>query len=316
MSNSLPTGQNMWIRAFYGFSPEDAGYVGWTREAGQARALRELNDGDLMLIYGASTAHTKKVLHAHVLGFVEIEARAIFDYQKASELELNTKKQNGHGDKWTFALPIRRAWRANEKILIQRIAPETYDKDKAQGIGVWGRALLPKEIETALKIRVTEVNVFGEAPMHEVGLINEPASKIFIPSKAFAGTSGIRTSNYEDGQTYLYLATYTGDTASFIDGSVLIDKQSHAMKIGVSNNVSKRIDQLNSGIPPAARGRWKVELQASYSSIKEAEYAEQLFKDEAAILLKSLGKEFFAGNITTAYSIFSRLPKVARFGLK
>lgn len=316
MSNSLPTGKNMWIRAFYGFSPEEAGYVGWSRQEGQARALRELQDGDLMLIYGASTSHTKKALHAHVLGFVEIEARAIFDYQKASAVELSSKKQNGHGEKWTFALPIRRAWRADEKLLIQRIAPHTYDKDKAQGIGVWGRALLPEEIDIALKIKVTEVNVFGEPPIVEGGLINEAIGKVFVPSKAFIGSTGTRTSNYEDGQTYLYLATYTGDTASFVDGSVLIDKQSHAIKIGVSNNVNKRIDQLNFGIPPAASGRWKLELQAPYSNREQAENAEQIFKDKAEVLLKSLGKEYFAGDIMTAYSIFSRLPDVSRFGSK
>lgn len=42
MSAGLPDGRNMWIRAFYGFRPEKDGYIGWTNESGQTRALRVL----------------------------------------------------------------------------------------------------------------------------------------------------------------------------------------------------------------------------------------------------------------------------------
>ena len=79
MSSALPEGKTMWIRAFYDFNPEAAGYVGWSQESGQKRALRELKDGDLMLIYGANAASTKKAMRSHVLGFVEIDAHPIRD---------------------------------------------------------------------------------------------------------------------------------------------------------------------------------------------------------------------------------------------
>lgn len=64
MSTGLPNGRNMWIRAFYGLNPEEAGYVGWTMESGQARALRELKDGDLMMIYGVSSGNTMKAMRS------------------------------------------------------------------------------------------------------------------------------------------------------------------------------------------------------------------------------------------------------------
>ncbi|WP_050763481.1 hypothetical protein [Roseibium sp. TrichSKD4] len=146
----------MWIRAFYDFNPEEAGYVGWTNESGQVRALRELNDGDLMLIYGASSAQTKKHMRSHVLGFVEIEARPIRDFEKASEASQLEKKNSGEANLWTYALPIHRAWRALDKLSIERIAPVTYNRAAGQGIGVWGQPLTPDEIATALKIKVTE----------------------------------------------------------------------------------------------------------------------------------------------------------------
>jgi len=60
MSSALPNGKTMWIRAFYDFNPEEAGYVGWSQESGQRRALRELKDGDLMLIYGPKPAAPKR----------------------------------------------------------------------------------------------------------------------------------------------------------------------------------------------------------------------------------------------------------------
>ncbi len=302
----------MWIRAFYGFDPELDGYVGWTNESGQARALRELNDGDLMMIYGAASGNTKKSMRSHILGFVEIEARPIRDHEKASEASLKAKRERGNSEKWTYGLPVSRAWRALDKMSIERIAPDTYDKDAGQGIGVWGRALTPDEIETALKINVTEVNVFGEEPVGESGLTNTPFKDEFFPSKAFPGSSGERTSTYTDGETFLYLAKFDGDGASLLGRAKAFGSKSVALKIGVSNDPASRSDQLNAGIPPAAKGRWRIELQAPFTDRKAAETAEQLFKDKSG-KLESLGGEFFWGEIMDAILLFSSIPGVSRF---
>jgi len=312
MSTGLPNGRNMWIRAFYGFNPEEAGYVGWTMESGQARALRELKDGDLMMIYGASSGNTKKAMRSHVLGFVEIEARPSLDHEKASEVSQQAKKANGDGGKWTHGLPIRRAWRALDKMSIGRIAPDTYDKDAGQGIGVWGRALTSAEIETALKIKVTEINVFGEEPVGDSGLTDTPFRDEFFPSKAFPGSSGERTSTYADGETFLYLAKFNGDGAALLGRTEAFGSKSVALKIGVSNDPALRCDQLNAGIPPAAPGRWRIELQASFVDRKASETAEQIFKDKSG-KLESLGGEFFWGNSMDAVLLFSSIPGVSRF---
>ena len=312
MTSGLPDGRNMWIRAFYDFNPEDAGYVGWTMESGQARALRELNDGDLMMIYGASSGQTKKAMRSHILGFVEIEARPIRDDEKASQAAQEAKKAKGDGGKWTYGLPVRRAWRALDKMSIERIAPDTYDKDAGQGIGVWGRALTPAEIETALKIKVTEVNVFGEAPVGDGGLTDSPFREEYFPSKAFPGSSGERTSIYTDGETFLYLAKFDGDGAALLGRAKAFGSKSVALKIGVSNDPASRSDQLNAGIPPAAKGRWRIELQAAFADRKAAEAAEQAFKDKSA-KLESLGGEFFWGDSMDAVLLFSSIPGVSRF---
>jgi hypothetical protein len=193
MNSALPERKTMWIRAFYDFNPEEAGYVGWTQESGQRCALRELKDGDLMLIYGANASSTKKALRSHVLGFVEIEARPIRDFEKASPASQQVKADSGKAENWTYGLPIRRAWRAFDKMPIARIASETYDAESGQGIGVWGRALTQEEIAQALKIKVTEVNVYGEPPIGPGGLATEPLVNLFRPSRGFPGSSGVRT---------------------------------------------------------------------------------------------------------------------------
>lgn len=312
METGLAFGRNMWIRAFYTFNPEQAGYVGWTNQSGQARALRELNDGDLMLIYGASSSQTKKALRSHILGFVEIESRAIRDHEKASEASLLAKKDSGHSDSWTHALPVRRAWHAIDKFPIERIAPETYDSAAGQGIGVWGQPLTQDEIATALKIKVRAANVFGEKPIHEDDRVVFSFKEAFSPSKAFPGSSGERTASHSDGETFLYLLEFTGDAAVLTGRQQCIGNEKLAFKIGVSKDPKTRAEQINAGFPPAAAGRWKVALHASFENRRAAEAAETAFKNQAA-KLDSLGGEFFWGSRVDAMLVWTSLPGVSRF---
>ena len=39
--------RRIWLRSFYGFNPEDAGYIGWTEEGPRDRMLGLIEDGDL-----------------------------------------------------------------------------------------------------------------------------------------------------------------------------------------------------------------------------------------------------------------------------
>lgn len=304
----------MWMRAFYGFSPDEAGYVGWTDEAGQRRALRDLSDGDLILIYGASSSATKKAARGHVIGFVEIEARAIRDYEKSSPAYLTDKAQGPHKNKWTYGLPIRRAWIAHDKMPIAFIANETYRKKAAQAIGVWGMPMAPAEIAKALKIKVTEVSVYGEPPVASSALKKQAFAQEFSPSRAFPGSFGTHMVTKNDGVTFLYLARFEGDGQALLGKPATFGSKSVALKIGVSSDPGARIGQLNAGIPPAAQGRWQPHMQAEYPDRKSAENVEQAFKDRSFGKLDSLGGEFFWGASLDAEILFCSLPGVARFG--
>jgi predicted GIY-YIG superfamily endonuclease len=305
---------NIWLRSFYGFGPEEDGYIGWTKEAGRDHMLKKIQDGDLILVYGAASNETKKSQRLRILGFLQVDAIPILDVEKASETGMRRKTENGWQDKWTYGLPVRRAWRADENVLLERIAPTTYRPESGQSIAAWSSAIEDHEIQQALKIKVTEVSVFGEPSLSDEAISNEPFAEVFKPSRAFPGGPGERTSVYEDGDTFVYLARFDGDGHALLGKDKPIGDKSVVMKIGVSNDTKRRLEELNSGIPPAALGKWKIELQSQpHPNKAAAERAEQQFKDKSERKLDSLGKEFFWGNWTTAITLFAALPGTSRF---
>lgn len=305
----------IWLRSFYGFGPEEDGYIGWSEEGPRDRMLGMISAGDLFMIYGAATGNTAKLQRHRVLGFLEVDAMAIRDRDKASEAGMQRKIANGWSDKWTFAIPVRRAWRVDEQVLLERVAPQTYRPEAGQAIAVWSPPLLAEEIELALKIKVTEVSVFGEPPLSETNVNGQALGKVFRPSRAFPGSFGERVVNHEDGPTCLYLAQFDGDASALLGRPKSQLDKKVLMKIGVSNDVAARKQQLNAGFPPAAIGKWSMKLQSEpYPNRLASEAAEQIFKDEGEKRLESLGGEFFLGDGMEAQLLFARIPGVSRFG--
>lgn len=310
----LPEGKTIWLRSFYGFGPEEDGYIGWTEEAKRERMRGMIKDGDLFMIYGASAKETKKVIRSCVLGFLQVDTTLIRDYEKSSKESLKQKADMGWAEKWTFAFPVRRAWRCEERVMVRNIAFRTYRAEAGQAIGVWSAALDPDEVAEALKIRVTEVNVYGEPPIADTGLKKQAFGQAFSPSRAFPGSFGTHTVTRNDGITYLYLARFEGDGHALLGKPNSFGSKAVALKIGVASDPASRIGQLNAGIPPAAQGRWKPLLQAEYPDRKAAEMVEQAFKDKSHGKLESLGGEFFWGSALDAELLFCSLPGVSRFG--
>ena len=312
----LPTKvPKIWLRSFYGFTPEEDGYIGWSEEGSRDRMLGLISAGDLFMIYGAGTSETEKSQRLRVLGFLQVDAMAIRDTDKASMEGMKRKISNGWTDKWTFAIPVRRAWRADEPILLERIAPDTYRPEAGQAIAVWSPPLLPTEAEQALRIKVTEVSVFGEPPLSGTAPIKQPLGLVFRPSRAFPGSFGERVSKYEDGPTLLYVARFDGDAGALLGRPKTPSDKNVLLKVGVTNDLAGREMQLNAGFPPACVGKWSMQLQSQpYPNRKAAEAAELTFKDEGEKGLESLGGEFFFGRWMDAQLIFARIPGTARFG--
>ena len=120
--SSLPNRpRHYWLRSLYGFSPEDDAYLGWSEEGPRDRMLGLVESGDLFLIYGASSAETELRYRNRVLGFLQVEARPIRDADKSSIKGMQRKRERGWAERWTHAIPVVRAWRVNESILLERI---------------------------------------------------------------------------------------------------------------------------------------------------------------------------------------------------
>lgn len=266
------------------------------------------------MIYGASAGETKKSLRSYVLGFLEVDARPIRDFEKASRDSLKRKRDKGWADKWTYGIPVRRAWRTKEKMIISRIATNSYRSEAGQALAVHGAELDSEEISQALKITVQEVNVYGEPPVTEAECPTTLFSEVFYPSRAVPGGFGERTSNYLDGQTFLYLARYDGDGHALVGKKKPFGDKDVALKIGISNDLDRRCDELNAGIPPAATGRWKLRVRSQpFPDRASAERAESQFKERSAGRLESLGREFFWGSLEEAESLCWSLPGMSRF---
>lgn len=303
------------LRSFYGFGPEEDGYIGWTDEASRDRMLELVENGDLFLIYGAASSETARNERHLVLGFLQVETRAIRDADKASPLGLKRKRDGGWTEKWSHAIPVVRAWRVDEPMLLETIAPVTYRPEAGQAIAVWSPELTPSEIDLALKVRVREVNVYGEPSVAETVASNVTLAEAFSPSSAFPSSFGERISNYEDGPTHLYLARFDGDGVALMGLAKPQYNKNDLIKIGVTNDIKRRLIELNCGFPPATKGRWKIELKSElYPSKAEAEAAEHAYKAAANRALSSLGGEFFQGEWREAESLFIGIPGVSRFG--
>lgn len=86
-------------------------------------------------------------------------------------------------------MPVVRAWRVDEPMLLETIAPVTYRAEAGQAIAVWSPELTPSEIDLALKVKVTEVNVFGEPPVAETVVKKSLLAEVFNSPRRFRAVS-------------------------------------------------------------------------------------------------------------------------------
>lgn len=174
-SGGLP---NIWLRSFFGFSPEEDGYIGWTTEANRKHVIDKIAAGDLMMIYGAGSGSTASSDILRVLGFLQIDLKPIRDTDKASAAGLARKRENGWTEKWTYALPVRRAWRVTQAARLDQVASDTYAPEKGRAIAAWSPQISNDDLQRAMNLRVTEVPVFGELPVSD-GVVDQALRDAF-----------------------------------------------------------------------------------------------------------------------------------------
>jgi hypothetical protein len=208
----------VWLKAFWGFDPANEGYLGFTKPGDRRRFLEEANDKDLVLIYGADAAETASEDRRQALGFLEIERIPITDRERMSQAGLQRKLSHGWVNRWTNAVPVRRAWRVNRRIEVKHLAPITYRHDRARVIASRGELLTSVEAAKALKLPVSQVNVFGEPPL-ALDASEFQLESVFHSSRGIPPTFGPRAFNVEDGEHFLYMLQLEGRVSALINRS-------------------------------------------------------------------------------------------------
>jgi hypothetical protein len=110
------------------------------------------------LIYGADQAQTRPDQRRQLLGFLEVEPTPKKSTVRR-RLERRRKLDNGWQERWTYAIPVKRAWRVNRKIEAHNLARTTFATHNPILIASRCELLTPKEAELALALPVTPTNI-------------------------------------------------------------------------------------------------------------------------------------------------------------
>jgi hypothetical protein len=300
--------RRVWLKPFWGFSPEEWGYLGFTLEGNRDRFLREYRDGDLVLIYGADQQQTSPDQRRQLLGFLEVRPIAITDQERTSEAEWRRKIENGWQDRWRYGVPVARAWRINRRIEAHNLARVTFSTHNNQLMAARGELLTSQEAEHALALPVTPANVFGEPPVQTADGAREAAMRSFFqPSAGVNPTFGQRAFNVEDAENRLYVLRLQGDVASFLGRSPLETAGKIVVKVGHAKEPKSRCDAHNSHLPRDCAFRWTVAwVSRPFPGGQEAKSAEDQLKEIFDQRFQCLGGEFFLGEERLIASEFSR----------
>lgn len=283
--------RQIWLRAFYGFDPEGAGYIGFTHARDRQKMLDEMRDGDLVLIYGAVEELTDRNLRAQALGFLEVTDDPCDDRSRMSAESYQWKLERGFENRWTHGIRVRRAWRVRNRVAVRNIAPEAYKSEHRFERTTKAIKLDDIERARALTHTVYQVNVFGETRIADENLSQGPLEKIWTPSSGPPPSFGARTSTHEDGETVVYLMAFDGPAAA-----ILGKRQSEELfKVGRSSDPKRRLVELNCGFPPSSPIKWKMLRAERFADARTAHSVETVLKARMAETHRSEGGEFFTG---------------------
>lgn len=304
-TQELPADRQVWVRAFYGFNPEDAGYLGFTYEPQREEMLQRMRDGDLVLIYGAVGDLTESKLKRQALGFLEITREACSDRERSDQSAIDWKIENDFVDRWTFGVKARRAWRIINRVHIKTIAPSAYVNEKRFERTTRAVLLQPEERERALSHPVIQVNVYGEPAIDAAELSVGVLGDLLKPSRGIPPAIGSRTATYEGGDNSLYLMVLEGGAETLLGrsgghvGKALI-------KIGRSNDPKRRLQEVNGGFPESGICHWKLLHSHPFPDATAAHRYEDELKALFDAHFTSQGGEFFTADQARSEKEFIR----------
>lgn len=244
---------NVWLTSFYGFRPEEWGFLGFADESRRQGFLNGTKPGALVVIYGSGEA-AKGELNK-VIGIQQCSHQIGHAEQFMHPAAWDAKRRDpNRSDRWNYAVKATRAWRVTpeSRVNVRDFAPEATRSGAWQHIGSRGVPLSKHEAANILKLDLQEVDVYGENPI--IGSLAGSAQEILAPSKAGPVSKNSFVTRESEGPKHLYILRLNGDTDAFLgqpsNGRIIV-------KAGFSKSPQTRCDDHNKAIPKCAF-RWEV----------------------------------------------------------
>jgi len=298
--------RQIWLRAFYGFDPEGAGFLGYTEEWQRTDMLNKMRDGDLVLIYGAVDSLTQPNLQRQALGFLEVTTDICTDRERMSEDAVKWKIDHDFQDRWRFGQKVRRAWRVTNRVHIKTIATNSYHSNYRFERTTRAKLLEPEERRRALTHQVRQVNVYGEEQTRVENLSTGVLDQVLSPSRGIPPVFGERSSKLVDVENHLYLMLFAGG-AEVLLGRPGDHVGQALVKVGRSNDPIRRLSEINAGFPERSVFTWTLANTQKFLDGQTAHKLEDRLKAKFDQSFRSQGGEFFTGDFTKMQWAFQSL---------
>ncbi|QDL91079.1 GIY-YIG nuclease family protein [Paroceanicella profunda] len=244
---------NVWLTSFYGFKPEEWGFLGFADESRRQGFINGSKPGVLVVIYGAGEA-SKDELYK-VIGVQQCSHKIGNAEQFMFPPAWDAKEKDPHrAGRWNYGVKATRAWRVTPetRMNVLDFAPEATKSKAWQHIGSRGVPLSQAEAANILKLDLQEVDVYGQNPI--IGSLAGTAQEILAPSKAGPVSQNSFVTRESEGPKHLYILALQGDTDAFLgrpaNGQIIV-------KAGFSKSPQTRCADHNKAIPKCAF-RWEV----------------------------------------------------------
>ena len=300
----MSTLPRIFARTFWGFDPEREAYIGFTEEWRRAYVLSNSEPGDLVLIYGATNENTHPDQVGMVLGFLELTDEVSSAREFSDPAKYQERIDNGQGNRWTHAIRISRAWRCQQKIPVRDVSRELFDNKHQFQRSSGAYQLNDQDAQRAASIRVQEVSVWGSKDNFKETVSNLALVDLLKPSRGVSPGASETLAHTRDfnAKHHVYLAQLQGDVSAVMEGP-----PAAIFKVGLTNNLMRRENELNAGFPMPHVLSWSMLQHLDVPNRDAAEEMEQALKDFfVAQRLRSLGREFFAGRPEVVKAAFSK----------
>ena len=240
---------NLFFNRVYGFDPKGWPAVIFSKQGDRDKLIRDSSEGDRILYAATRQKPTKKSERGRLLGMIEFRREAVFteELMDTSEFPYDARGKK----KWTYAVPIAKAWRFKNPPLTRDIIKDRFPR---------GGVIKMTEEEKGIILNLDAEEVETSSGRH-VSRREKDKSPNLSPSRGPTPSTGKRTYEVLARKfSYVYWLQFG---------------QRDVWKVGYSHDPQKRMDSINTNIPYVVTAeQWEI-ADAQKTSSSNAHALEQ-----------------------------------------